>query len=157
MNKNHLSDYSFCANGRPDICYKKGNNHLNGFYSLMFARERYAFQDGDVQRVKNQQKVIKAVIEKVTSSTKLVTNFSKILDSVSSSLSTNMDSRSINKFVKMQLNDMNDWTIESQNLVGTDYSSTNTYTFPGLELYVMKRDENSVLESAIKIKEIISN
>ena len=72
------SDYSFCANGRPDICYKKGNNHLDGFHALMFARERYAFKDGDVQRVKNQQKVLTAIIDKVTSSTTLVTNFSQI-------------------------------------------------------------------------------
>ena len=123
----------------------------------MFARERYAFKDGDVQRVKNQQKVIEAVIKKITSSTKLVTNFSRILDSVSSSLSTNMDNKSINKFVKMQLNDMSGWTIESQNLVGTDYSSTNTYTFPGLNLYVMKRDEESVSKSSTTIKKIIDN
>ena len=145
------SDYSFCVNDR---CFKKGINHLNGKSALTFARERHSFSNGDIQRVKNQQKVLEAIINKVTSSTKLVTNFTRILDSVSSSLTTNMDSKSINKFVKMQLNNMSSWTIESQNLIGTDYSSTNTYTFPGLNLYVMKRNEESINEAKEKIREV---
>ena len=37
------SEYSFCANGLPNLCYQKGNLHLNGYRALMFARERYAF------------------------------------------------------------------------------------------------------------------
>lgn len=148
------SDYSFCANGRPDICYKKGNNHLDGFHALMFARERYAFKDGDVQRVKNQQKVLTAIIDKVTSSTTLVTNFSQILDSVGNSFSTNMETKNINKFIKMQLND--GWDIESQNLVGTDLYTKNTYTYPNIELYVMKQDEKSVNSAKEKINGYIN-
>lgn len=146
------SDYSFCANGRPDICYKKGNNHMDGFHALMFARERYAFKDGDVQRVKDQQKVLTAIIKKITSSTALVTNFSQILDSVENSFSTNMDSKNIKRFVQMQLNDMRGWNIESQNLVGTDLYTKETYTYPNLELYVMKQDEKSVETASEKIK-----
>lgn len=149
------SDYSFCANGRPDICYKKGNNHLDGFHALMFARERYAFKDGDVQRVKNQQKVLTAIIDKVTSSTTLVTNFSQILDSVGNSFSTNMETKNINRFI-MQLNDMRGWNIESQNLVGTDLYTKNTYTYPNIELYVMKQDEKSVNSAKEKINGYIN-
>ena len=54
----------------------------------------------------------------------------------------------------MQLNNMSGWTIESQNLIGTDYSSTNTYTFPGLNLYVMKRDDESIIKAKEKIREV---
>ena len=128
---------------------------MNGFYALMFARERYAFPDGDVQRVKNQQKVFKAIINKATKSTAIITNFSEILDSVSNNFSTNLDSKSINRLVKMQLNDMSGWTIDSQNLTGTDYYTQNTYTFPGTELYVMKRNEESVVNALTKIEEIL--
>lgn len=151
------SDFSFKENAFKKYYFKQGNNHLNGNQALAFARERKSFSDGDVQRVKNQQKVLEAVIKKVTSSTKLVTNFTRILDSVSSSMSTNMDSKSINKFVKMQLNSMSGWTIDSQNLVGADYSSTNTYTFPGINLYVMKQDEESINKTRKNIKKVINN
>lgn len=146
------SDYSFCVT-TTGVCVKKGYNHLTGYQAMMFARERESFKDGDVQRVKNQQKVIEAVIDKVTSSTKLVTNFSQILDSVSSSLSTNMETKNINRFVKMQLNDMRGWSIESQNLVGTDLYTTETYTFPNIRLYVMEQKQDSVDEAKEKIEE----
>lgn len=146
------SPKNFCVGDR---CFKKGINHLDGKKALTFARERHSFPDGDIQRVKNQQKVLEAVIKKITSSTKMVTNFTQLLDSVSSSFSTNMDSKSINKFIKMQLNDMSGWTIEqSQNLVGKDASSTKTYTFPGIELYVMKQDEASINAAKERIKEV---
>lgn len=145
------SDYSFCVT-TTGVCVKKGINHLDGYSAMMFARERQSFVDGDVQRVKNQQKVIEAVINKATSSTKIITNFSKILDSVSENFVTNMDTKSINRFVKMQLNDMRGWNIETNNLVGTDLYTTNTYTFQGTELYVMKQDKMSVESAKEKIK-----
>lgn len=147
------SDYSFKADIYPDyFTFKKGMNHLNGKQALAFARERHSFKDGDVQRVKNQQKVLTAIIKKVTSSTTLVTNFSQILDSVGNSFSTNMETKSINRFIKMQLNDMRGWSIESQNLIGTDLYTKETYTYPSLELYVMKQDKKSVDAAKEKIK-----
>lgn len=151
------SDYSFneCAYGIYH--FNKGMNHLNGKQALAFARERKSFSDGDIQRVKNQQKVLTAIIDKVTSSTTLVTNFSQILDSVGNSFSTNMESKNINRFIKMQLNDMRGWSIESQNLVGTDLYTKNTYTYPNIELYVMKQDEKSVNSVKEKIKKYLNN
>ena len=147
------SDYSFKADIYPDyFTFKKGMNHLSVKQALAFARERHSFKDGDVQRVKNQQKVLTAIIKKITSSTTLVTNFSQILDSVGNSFSTNMETKNINRFVKMQLNDMRGWSIESQNLIGTDLYTKETYTYPSLELYVMKQDKKSVDAAKEKIK-----
>jgi len=148
------SDYSFCQDGSKTMCYVKGKNHLTSKTVLPFARERHAFKDGDVQRVKNQQKVIAAIIDKMTSSTSLITGYSDILDSVKKNFSTNIDSKSISRLVKMQLNDMRGWSIESQNLVGTS-ASKKTYTFPKMKLYVMEQNEESVNNASLKIKEFM--
>ena len=150
------SDFNFCIAGDTNLCYKYGSNHLSGYRALMFARERHSFQDGDIQRVKNQQRVLEAIINKVTNSTALITNYSEILDSVSSNFSTNLDSKSINRLIKMQLNDMKMWNIESQNLIGTDYNA-EVYTFPGQDLYVMKADKESINNASSKIYEIINS
>ena len=150
------SDYSFNERAYGIYNFNKGTNHLNGKQALAFARERKAFKDGGVQRVKNQQKVLTAIIDKVTSSTALVTNFSQILDSVCNSFSTNLETKNINRFIKMQLNDMRGWDIESQNLVGTDLYTKNTYTYPNIELYVMKQDEKSVNSAKEKINGYIN-
>ena len=148
------SDFDFCAYGRPDICYSKGWNKTDGFHALMFARERHAFYDGDVQRVKNQQKVVEAMVNKITSSTALISSYDRILDSVSENLDTNMPSKDISRLVKMQLSDMRGWTIESQNAVGTGQMGP-TYTFPTLDLYTMLPDEESVKSLKLKINEYL--
>ncbi|HUH52735.1 MAG TPA: LCP family protein, partial [Microbacteriaceae bacterium] len=41
--------------------FDEGNITLNGEEALIFVRERYAFQDGDYQRVRNQQTYMKGL------------------------------------------------------------------------------------------------
>ena len=138
-----------------NFVYKKGINKLNGKQALGFARERSSFNDGDVQRVKNQQKVISGIIDKVSSSKTIINKYTDILDAISKSFATNLDSKSISRLVKMQLNDMRGWNVESQNLVGYSATSRNCYSIPNMSLYVMKQDENSVKSASEKIKTFI--
>ncbi|TFD22381.1 LCP family protein [Cryobacterium sp. TMT2-23] len=42
--------------------FDKGSQHLTGAEAVAFARERAAFQDGDVQRVRNQQLLISGLL-----------------------------------------------------------------------------------------------
>ena len=153
------SDFSFRfyePENNMDFTFTKGINHLNGKKALAFARERQGFADGDVQRVKNQQKVISAIINKASSSRTIISNYTDILDAISSSFSTSLDSKSINRIVKAQLNDMRGWDVESQNLVGTDGSSSKCYSIPNINLYVMKQDPESVNSASKKIKEFLN-
>ncbi len=48
--------------GGKRYMFNKGPNTLDGAAALAFVRERYAFPDGDYQRVKNQQSYLRAVI-----------------------------------------------------------------------------------------------
>lgn len=47
--------------------FPTGINTMNGEQALGFVRERYAFADGDYQRVRNQQAFLKAIIGKTLS------------------------------------------------------------------------------------------
>jgi len=67
-----------------------------------------------------------------------------------------MDEESISNFVKKQINDMKGWEIENQNLVGYDYYTYGTYTFPNLNLYVMNQNVDSVNCVRDKIKSFIN-
>lgn len=137
--------------------YKKGMNHLNGKQALGFARERESFSDGDVQRVKDQQKVIDAVIGKMASSTTLLSKYTDILDAVSANFNTNMDSKTIKRLVNLQLSNMRGWKSESQNLVGYSATSNKCYSIPNMNLYVMKPNAESVAANSQKIKDFLSN
>ena len=56
------SDTAFTSHcrdgGAKRVNVKVGMNHFNGAEALSYARERYAYSDGDVHRIKNQQQVI---------------------------------------------------------------------------------------------------
>ena len=149
------SEFNFCQHRSKVNCYKKGWNHLTKDTVLPFARERKAFKDGDVQRVKNQQKVIDGLISKVASSKTILGNYTDLLEAVSENFSTNLDRKSISRLVKMQISDMRGWESESQNLVGFDGMSTECYSLRGWSLYVMKQDPNSVKKASDKIKEFM--
>ena len=127
---------------------------MDGKKALRFARERKAFGAGDLQRVKNQQHVVEAILNKMTSSTALISSYDEILNSVSNNLDTNMSSNDIQKLVKMQLSDMRGWTVESQNPTGTTRYG-GTYTFPTMTLYSMVPDEESLNKTKLKIKDYL--
>lgn len=149
------SDYSFSEHAFFKYYYKKGYNKLNGEKALAFARERYSFKGGDRVRGQNQQKVIAAIIDKVTSSPNLITKYNDILGAIEKSFQTNLDNKSIKKLVKLQLNKMPSWEIINQSLDGSD-SSAYTYSYPKKALYVMKPNEETIEASKIKINEILN-
>ena len=147
------SDYSFTTSDKLHT-FKKGYNHMNGEEALRFSRERYAFESGDNQRVKNQQHVIEAIMKKVLNSTTLLTKYTSILDSLKGSFQTNIEQDDISKLVKDQINNMSSWTIKSNSLTGTGASSS-TYSMGSTKLYVMVPNSTSVTSAKEKIDEVL--
>jgi LCP family protein required for cell wall assembly len=58
---------AFDSTNMPGKTFALGLNTLNGEEALAFVRERYAFHDGDYQRVRNQQIFIKGVLRGILS------------------------------------------------------------------------------------------
>ena len=114
----------------------EGYNHVDGEMALAFARERYAFEDGDFQRNKNQQEVIEAIISKVTQCSTLLTNYVGILNSIEGNLETNMTSDELKSLVRMQTSNMDSWEIITQNIVGP-LSYAPCYTLGNIEASVV--------------------
>ena len=145
------SDYSFeTLHGNYQI--KKGKNEMDGDMALCFVRERYALPNGDFDRGKNQQKVLKAMMDKAMSP-KIITNFNNILSAIEGSFETDMSSNEIKSLINMQLNDMADWSIYDVQVQGKGYMTTKTYSMRGSEVYVMKPDKDQVK----KIAELINS
>ena len=102
------------ANGQPGLSV--GKHHVDGETALAFARERHAYLDGDNQRVRNQQKVFKAIFNRIVSP-KMITNYGKFMDALAVAFDTNLSGDEISKFVKYELNNMPNWNIESYAIV----------------------------------------
>ena len=145
------SQYDFTAGGRE---FYQGYNTVNGTEALSFARERYSFDDGDIQRGRNQMEVIRAVIQKAASSS-LLTNYASVMDAVSGSFETNMPQEKIAELVRMQLSDMSSWNITTYTATG-QVSSGETYSAPGETLSIIIPDESSVQEAKTMINNILN-
>lgn len=129
--------------------FKKGMNTMDSEEALAFARERKAFEGGDVQRGLNQQEVIKAVIKKLISPNTL-TKIDKIVSSVAKSIDTNLDPADLQKLIALQIDKGIDWQFSSYHISGTE-SRRETYSIPGQELFVVLPSN----ESVENIKEVI--
>ena len=126
---------------------------MNGKKALAFARERYALPGGDATRGKNQQAVIDAVIQKVTSTT-ILTKFDDILASVKGSFQTNMSTEKMVELVRMQITDNAKWTVSSTALNGLG-SSERTYSMGKRLLYVMIPYAGNIKQATNLINQIL--
>ncbi len=135
--------------------FQKGINKLDGKQALAYVRERYGLREGDVARAKHQQQVVSAIVNKLSTST-ILTKYGELIGSMEGNFVTNIDIDSITSFVKMQLDKMPSWTIESQVLKGSD-ASMKTASMPNLYSSVMVPLEDSVKEAIKKIDEITKN
>lgn len=104
----------FYVNSQPGLSV--GKHHVDGETALAFARERHAYLDGDNQRVRNQQKVFKAIFKRIISP-KMITNYGKFMDAIAVAFDTNLSGDEISKFVKYELDNMPNWKIESYAIV----------------------------------------
>ena len=147
---------SHCGDGGAErVKVFVGMNHFTGSQALSYARERYAYIDGDNHRGRNQQQVIEAVIKKVMTNKSLLLKYDSLLSSFSDLYRTDIPKELITMLIKQQLEDMSSWEVISQQVTG--YGATaQTYSMPGWNLYVMIPDTNSVETAVSKIKEVIN-
>lgn len=149
------SDASFIPYTNTAVKIEKGNNVFNGEKALAFARERYAYKEGDRHRVQNQQDVITAIMNKILTSQTLISKYTSLLNALDGSFQTNMNMDSLTSLIKKQIDKMPGWQFENQSVNGTD-SSNVTYSYPNQQLYVMEPDMNTVKEASAKIKAFLA-
>lgn len=122
--------------------YTEGMNSMNGIEALAFARERYSFAIGDRARGTHQMEVIKAVISKCASAA-VLNHYSDVMNAMSGCFSTNLSKNTIASLVRMQLDDMTQWSVSSISVDGTG-DTKSTYSVPSKKGYVMIPDELTV-------------
>ncbi len=135
---------------------KKGDNNFTGEEALLFARERYAFTSGDRERGQNQMRVLTAIINKMLSPA-IITNYSRVLSSISGSFQTDMKSSDITDLIKMQLDNMSGWNIVTQQIDGTGSNDLYSYALKRKGVYVMVPNEDSVNSAIDKINSVYND
>ena len=128
--------------------------HLDGSCALTYARERKVYGLGDLHRIQNQQDILSAMINKLTSSKTLLTNYTNILASLSDSIETNIPSDQFYRLINLQLDAMPSWNLERNTVNGTEIH-VPTYTIPDQILFVFQQDAESIEAASLMIHEVM--
>ncbi len=131
-----------------------GQVHLNSDQALGFVRERYSLTGGDNDRGKNQEKVIAALIKKMSTPENLK-NYQAILSGLEGSIQTDLSLETIMSLVNTQLESGTQFTVESQALTGTGRSDLSSYAMPGSQLYMMEINQDSLEQSKAAIQSVL--
>lgn len=135
------------------ICLKKGMQTLNGEEALALSRTRHTISGGDRGRIENQLLVLNGIIDKALSPS-IIVKYNSLLKNLSSYVTTNMDKDSLVKFIKEQIKDPKEFSIEQITVTGKDSSNT-TYSTGSAKVYVMEIDEESVNEAKLALKSVL--
>ncbi|BCK43668.1 LytR family transcriptional regulator [Streptococcus suis] len=131
-----------------------GTVHLNAEQALIFVRERYSLANGDNDRGKNQEKVIAALIKKLSSPENL-RNYQAILNSLEGSIQTDISIKTIIELVNTQLESGTQFTVESQALAGSGRTDLPSYAMPDSQLYMLEINQESLEQTKAAIQSVL--
>lgn len=112
------------SNREVEVCIKEGWQHLDGEGALVLSRNRKQLVNGDFGRGQNQQLVIQAMLQKVKTINS-ISQFTKIFNSISNSLDTNLTTKQILSFYSV-----------AKDIVKTGLSSDNSNIVSIDQLYL---------------------
>ena len=135
------------------ITIHEGVNHLNGTQALEYARERYAYTEGDRQRTKNQQQVLMGIVNEATKPS-VITKYASIMDAMANTFSTTMSNEEISDLIKYQINNNPKWKIEQYMVDGT--GDTLMCAELGDAASVMVPDQSTVKMAKDKINAVLA-
>ena len=131
----------------------EGVNHLNGHDALEYARERYAYTEGDRQRTKNQQQVLMGIVNEATKPS-VITKYASIMDAMANTFSTTMSNEEISDLIKYQINNNPKWKMEQYMVDGT--GDTLMCAELGDAASVMVPDQSTVKMAKDKINAVLA-
>lgn len=145
------NDQEFTSGGHH---FPVGTVHLDAERALIFVRERYSLANGDNDRGKNQEKVIAALIKKLSSPENLG-NYQAILKGLEGSIQTDLRIETIMDLVNRQLESGSQFTVESQALTGSGRMDLPSYAMPGSQLYMMEINQDSLNQVKSSIQTVL--
>ena len=148
------NDQEFNAHTNNGKNYPVGTLHLDSKDALGFVRERYSLADGDRDRGRNQQKVIVAILQKLTS-TEALKNYDSIIKGLQDSVQTNMPLETMINLVNAQLESGGTYKINSQDLKGTGRMDLPSYAMPESNLYMMEISDSSLESVKAAINDVM--
>lgn len=149
------SNTAFTSFHLPSWQVEKGINHLDGIRARAYCGERYAYPDGDRHRAQNQAQVLGAIVNKISTNKSLLLKSMDILNELTNYYITDIPKELISLYIKEQLDNLGEWSIEFQAVSGSD-AYDYCYIGPTVKRYVMYPYPEDVERASSKIKELLN-
>lgn len=158
-----VGETSSVTRGEKTVWVPAGTGmQVNGEQALAFARERYAYADGDFARQKHQQQVIARIAEKLLSMSN-VNQALAVMEAAGNNMSTNLSLDQLTNIFNYLINHNNATgittfeMIDIQNLRLTGYGS-NYYSYSmRLVQWIYRLYEGSIKETKARINDVLGN
>jgi len=95
------------------ITLEAGYQHINGKQALAYARHRKTAGYDTAGRERAQERIIKAIVDKLLSAEGITIYVNKLMETVPKYVVTNMPGKQITSFIKGELADLKPWSIQS--------------------------------------------
>ncbi|WAW14167.1 LCP family protein [Peptostreptococcus equinus] len=123
--------------------FDAGKIHLNGKEALVYARDRYHQENGDMDRGRNHEKILAAIIDKATKANSMA-DYQEMLNVATESSETNMPKTKIIELINRQINMNKNWDYQMQDLKGQGTMGKPSYAMPGSRLYMFVPYDESI-------------
>ncbi|GHU67159.1 LytR family transcriptional regulator [Clostridia bacterium] len=131
--------------------FDAGYIYMDGPHALLYARARKELTNNDFSRGENQQRVIEAIVDRVSAAT-IAAQYTQILESLSGTFRSNIPPSVIAQLFKRQISLGGHWTIEKFSVTGTP-SMQPTYSMGSdRPLDVVLPDQNSISEVSAQMQ-----
>ncbi len=139
------------------VTFPAGKVELDGKRALLFSRERKSLEGGDVDRGKNQQRVIEGVINKM-SRVRSISDFEALLSMVGTSVQTNISTGTAKSLINQQIGSPKAWTTTSYSLEGKGQTGgLPSYAMPNAQLYMYVLNKESVQKAQQAIRDTLGH
>ena len=149
------SDTAFWSYHYKGWYVEEGMNHMDGAHALAYARERYAYPDGDYHRVRNQQQVFEAIFNKIITNKSMLYKYDTLLTELSNLYITDIPKEYVTLLIKSQISDMRSWKVIRQSVYGESFM-TSCFTLPGWTVLAVEPNMDSVHEAKDKMEEVLN-
>lgn len=136
--------------------FDKGKIHLDSDKALAFVRERKSLESGDFDRGKNQEKVVAAIIEKMSGGS-FLNNYMSLMNELLNSVQTNISLETAMDIVNDKFSGDQKYQVKSIALETHGRMGLPSYAMPGHRLYMGEIDEKSLNNVKNQIKSVLNN
>ena len=144
----HLSEINLIIveNGMVSITSYLINELINNKIKLIFCDEKH-----------NPAGEVMPYYGSFNTSKKILNSYSKFTSVLDEFIQTNIPSSTIKVYVREQIDTMPSWTVISRAVDSSGSALVETYSMPGMNLYVAFPDENSVRTASTIINGMLEN